>query len=630
MAAPDESIVLSLLPAFVSDHPVLRRWYAIPPMRRGLLVSLGFAALVFVPWLGAVGFWDPWEGQYSEVARSMIVRDDYVYPYYRELYFFSKPVLLPWLSALGMNLLGIHSHFLPPGSFPGGATPSGVSMYTEWAVRLPIALLAITACGMVYTACARLASRRVGLFAAAILATMPAYGLLARQAITDMPYIALMTCGTMAFAIAAFDDKCHRSGWAYTAYCFLGFATLGKGFLGFCLTGAAFLAVILVTGDWKIVKRLRLAEKLGQTWVPVGPLVFAAIVFPWFTTLTLFNGIGDEHMTFAYRFFIWDNFKRLGEGVHTTTPGGDFVYFIEQLGFGMFPWVFAIPGAVSELARAKLRDRSARDSLTLLAAFWALIAYVLMSLSATKFHHYAFPALPGLAILAALWLDRVFEEGLEAHAGNLALGLAAFAVVGQGLWLKPRNLVDLYTYNYERPYPQKEIEALHPGLRIGPFELSMLPQRVIGAIAFMGGAAVVASWVGRSKKWLVTAMLGTGVVFAIWVGWFHWREMSPHWSQRDLFWSYLEQRGSPEEPIIAYYMNWHGETLYSRNLVRQIGSSSEPGDPQKLKQYVDRPGREWVIIEQRGFSGLQGTLTGHKLRIADRSSNKYFLVAVED
>ena len=36
-----------------------------------------------------------------------------------------------------------------------------------------------------------------------------------------------------------------------------------------------------------------------------------------------------------------------------------------------------------------------------------------MSLEATKFHHYAFPCLPGIAILCGAWLDRLFEEGIR-------------------------------------------------------------------------------------------------------------------------------------------------------------------------------------------------------------------------
>jgi len=149
----------------------LARWRAFPEERRGVLLVAAAASLVFLPWLGAVGLWDPWEGHYAEVARQMLVRQDFVHPYYELAWFFSKPVLLMWVSAAAMALAGAQSRALPQGSVPDGATPSGLSAYTEWAVRLPVALLAVVACALVFVAVGRLVSRRAGYAASLALAT---------------------------------------------------------------------------------------------------------------------------------------------------------------------------------------------------------------------------------------------------------------------------------------------------------------------------------------------------------------------------------------------------------------------------------------------------------------------------
>jgi 4-amino-4-deoxy-L-arabinose transferase-like glycosyltransferase len=594
------------------------------PEARGIALVLAFSALVTLPWLGSVGLWDPWEPHYAEVAREMIVRDDYVYPYWESSYFFSKPVLLMWVTAASMRLAGVHDRCLPKGSDPTGPTPSGLSAVTEWAVRLPVALMAIVACALAFVAVGRIASRRAGFLAAGALATMPFWYLMARQAITDMPFVALMTSGAMCFAVALLDDRAHRSAWAYAGYAFLAFATLAKGLLGFALVGAAFLAWFAVTGEWRLLARLRLVERVRGVPLPLGPLLFLAIAAPWYVVLSLFPAKDDEGHTFAYRFWIWDHVKRLGEGVHTTTPGGSFSYFVEQLGFGLFPWVAALPGALADLARVRLRERSRRDDLVLLAGIWAVLSYVLMSFSATKFHHYIFPAVPAFAILCGAFVDRVLDEGLEAHLGALLLGLAAFAVVAQSLWAEPKVLPDLYVYNYERPYPDKEIAELHRSLRLGPFLLSFAPRPLFSSLFAAGGVALVAAWLWRSRRGLVAALGGVAVAFALYVSWVHWRELTPHWSQRDIFTSYLAQRGSPDEPIIAYFMNWRGETFYSRDLVRQVQ------DAARMKELAERPGRKWVIVERSRYGALRQAI-GPKpqLRIADRSTNKFFLVAVE-
>jgi 4-amino-4-deoxy-L-arabinose transferase-like glycosyltransferase len=606
------------------DNWLLRRWRSVPAEPRGILLSGLFAALIFLPWLGATGLWDPWEPHYAEVARQMISRQDYVYPYWESAWFFSKPVLLMWTSALGMNLIGVHRHALPSGSDPSPPTPSGVSIYAEWALRLPVALQAVLACALVYLAVSRLASRRAGLLSAAALATTPFYALMARQATADMPFVALMTSGSACFAVALWDERAHRTAWAYAGYLFLALATLAKGLLGFALPAAAFLAWFVVSGDWRRLSRLRLAERVGGLWLPLGPLLFLLAAAPWYAVLSLFPGHDDESKTFAYRFFIHDHLKRLGEGVHTTTPKGSFAYFLEQLGYGVFPWVAALPGALGELVRAQPRERDPRQDLALFAGLWAAIAYATMSLSSTKFHHYIFPAVPALAILCGLFLDRLWEEGPQAHLPALLLGLAAFAAVGHSLWVNPKALPDLFVYNYDRPYPERELMELHPGAAVGPLLLSLAPRPVMSALFAAGGAGLFLAGAWRSRRGLVAGTVALAAVFAVWLSWFHWRELSPHWSQRDLLWTYLSERSSPDEPIAAYYMNWRGETFYSRNLVRQVQ------DSQKIKDYAARPGRKWILTERSRFPGLRSAVGAQvRLRIADRSDNKFYLVAAE-
>ena len=61
---------------------------------------------LFLPALGSVGLWDPWETHYAEVAREMIARHDFVYPHWGSAYFYSKPVLTLWMIAAGLLLVG--------------------------------------------------------------------------------------------------------------------------------------------------------------------------------------------------------------------------------------------------------------------------------------------------------------------------------------------------------------------------------------------------------------------------------------------------------------------------------------------------------------------------------------------
>src|SRR5204863_4386968 len=103
----------------------------------------------------------------------------------------------------------------------------------------------------------------------------------------------------------------------------------------------------------------------------------------------------------------------------------------------------------------------------------------------------------------------------------------------------------------------------------------------------------------QDRSIVLGSLVGLAVAFAIFLGWFHWRALSPHWTQRDLFWEYYHQ-STPDEPIGAYLMNWRGETFYSKNRVRQLKEN------QKLSEFMAGPGdRKWLLVEQGRLSALR-------------------------
>src|SRR5262249_15510924 len=201
-------------------------------------------------------------------------------------------------------------------------------------------------------------------------------------------------------------------------------------------------------------------------------LVFAAVGLPWYAVMLLTaNGVDEEGKSFLGR-LIHDNFNRLAFGVHTTTPGGTFIYYVEQAGYAVFPWVAVLPGGLGLAGKLRFRSSSAGDQVGILASVWSAGLFVLFALSATKFHHYLFPVLPALAILMALFIDRLWEEGIGEHGVSLLFGLILFVLVAKDLSNNPKNFTDLFVYNYERPYP---------------FELVQRPILIFGSRTLTGG-----------------------------------------------------------------------------------------------------------------------------------------------
>lgn len=154
------------------------------------------AALVYLPFLGSFGLWDPWETHYGEVGRQITERNDWISTWWgskwqdaggsREgAYFFSKPILLMWLMAMGVRVFGVN----------------------EIGIRIGVCLVAILGLVTVFSMGREVFSRRAGFLMAAVLGTAPFYAMLGRQAQTDMPFVGLMLVGMCFFMMAAFGQR---------------------------------------------------------------------------------------------------------------------------------------------------------------------------------------------------------------------------------------------------------------------------------------------------------------------------------------------------------------------------------------------------------------------------------------
>lgn len=637
-ASSEPAPIGDVLPAWLANVSWLAWLKRLTGEQRVALALTSLAAVLFVPWIGATGFWDCWEPHYGEVAREMIARGDYIHPWWESSYFFSKPALDLWLMAAGELVAGIND------------PARGIAPYTEWCVRLPWAVVAAMGPLVLYFAVNRLFSRRIAILATVAMLTAPLMTFLARQAVPDPIFVGLLTASMACLAIVLFEREdlgaltAGRDGWLIAFYALAGLATLSKGLLGFALPGAVTLVYCVLTGEWFRLRRLRLVT---------GALIVLAICAPWYGTMFAFPGVDDEGKTFFQRFIIHDHFKRLVEGVHTTTPGGSFTYFIEQLGFDCFPWVVAFPGAFAVAARVQVRPKTARERALLFTLLWAIIGFAVFAFSATKFHHYAFPVLPPLLILSAIWLDNLLDEGLRAHAGELLLGGLLYGLVAQNLAMSPKHLTDMFVYNYDRPYPDRETDPRSvfqvlffagPAVALSPWVFDRLAQlwamlkarfskaqwpAVRDAMqARLDGAPLERAESRQDRHLVVASLVGLALLFALYNGWVFWRKLSPHWTQRDLFYAYY-QDSTPDEPIGAYLMNWRGETFYSRNTVRQVGGGSMAHTD--LGGFMNQPGkRKWLLVEQARIGVLRQALgTAWKLRVVESKNNKFALTVAE-
>ena len=259
-----------------------------------------------------------------------------------------------------------------------------------------------------------------------------------------------------------------------------------------------------------------------------GVLIFVAVTFPWYHAMLIRHGSG------FWNEFIGDNYVHRVAGRHGDR--GIFDYYFLQLAHGMFPWtaviVAATLGAVRRLARKPGEAADARSRLRGFAFAWFIVVFAVMSLVNTKFHHYILPGLPGLAILAGLYLDELFSAPKWADAAALVLiGVPLLGLAARDLAMYPARILWLFCYDYVnapgpgRPWP--------PGFEYD-YRLSLTVFGIVVVAATLafgvwamlrarkaaltnGDGDVSASWLNaRGMLFLMVVFVATVVVCELW------------------------------------------------------------------------------------------------------------------
>ena len=448
---------------------------------------------------------------------------------------------------------------------------------------------------------ARYTSRRVGLLTAVVWWTMPLVCFLSRQVMTDGPFVACLMLSLACALRAQREEKPSR--WWAGAFAASGVALLAKGLLGF-------LPFVLLPLSWLLLDgKGAWARVRAVPWWGL-PLTLS-IGAPWYVAMARFAERDDEGRRFFERFFLYDHLDRLVSGVHTTTPGGTFAYFLEQGAFALAPWVLLVP-----LALRLHGAEGPRRRLAVTMSVASLFTFALFTASATRFHHYVLPVLPGLAVLIALALDTLLTEGLAPHRPALLLGAVLQALVWKDLWQRPRHLLDLFTYNHDRPYP--EAVLLEP--------VSFKTVLLVALILISLG--LIHALIRQRADRFVGALVIFGGAVALFLSWQHWPALGRHWTQRELLTHYFARRQAGE-PLGAFLMNWKGETFYARNEVVQLSSRDPRGE---LTALALRPGRAFVLVEHARLGMLQTALPpGQRLEVvAPETMNKFALVRLDD
>jgi 4-amino-4-deoxy-L-arabinose transferase-like glycosyltransferase len=403
--------------------------------------------------IGSYPLLEPDEGRNVEVAREMARGGDYVLPHLDGLPYLDKPAT--YFAAVAFSLR----------AFGDG----------EGAARLPSLLFTLGTVVLVWRLGRRLGPPGTGELAALSLATMPLVLAFSRTVIFDA---ALAFLETLALAAAwrGFSEERQAHAWFGLAWAAMGLGAITKG-------PVAVVVPLLVLTAFGFGAGVRLRP------------LFALRAWPWFfvTALPWFVAVSLRRPDFPGYAFVYESLKRVA--TRSAGRSGPWWYFLPVLLAGSFPWIGPAAAAGVRAWRLRAGRRRAEGRAAVFVASWALVPLLFFSLSRSKLPGYYLPALPAVALAAAMLMARA--TGDDGAWRGVRIG--ALAVTGLTALLATALVA--FSDTVFRPVP------------LSPLVRNALPGVVFGLGAALTGGAILAFLaVRRRSVWLLSVGLALPVI----------------------------------------------------------------------------------------------------------------------
>jgi 4-amino-4-deoxy-L-arabinose transferase-like glycosyltransferase len=428
--------------------------------------------IVFVYFFGlTVPLLGPDEPRYSQVAREMFLRGDWVTPTLGGYHWFEKPALLYWLQIASYNLFGVSEFSARFGSalFGLGTVASlwvlGRSVTTEdtestefGQVKENFAVSSVTSV--------------VGPFAnwlALIAASTIGIIVFARGASFDIILTFPMTAAMVSFFVYDVKQRHGKAGATIALlsfYFFVGVALLAKGLIGIVFPFAIIAFYHLLS--WRFPDGRFI---LSLFW---GSVVTAVVAATWYLPMYLRHGY-----EFIDEFFIQHHFQRYTSNKYFHPQ--PFYFFFWVLPLMTIPWMpfffIAVWKGIRRFVSQTGRRGETVSSVPLLPYFpapllrfafaWLLVPLVFFSFSGSKLPGYILPAVPPAIVVTALYLWpkilqsqkwRALVQFLAAGTFVVVVALLAFVVP---YFADHDSVKSLIASADERGYANAKVLSLH-------------------------------------------------------------------------------------------------------------------------------------------------------------------------
>ncbi len=364
-------------------------------MRRIYLLLVGLFIILYIVPLGFRPLFTPDEPRYAEIARELIVHNDWVVPRINNLRYFEKPIMGHWLNAAALKLFGENN----------------------FAVRFASALAAGLSALVLFMLLKKFAGDAMAQWGTIIfLSSILVYGI-GTFAVLDGPTSFFLTAAMTGFFFAYMEKSWNTSKvialLLFGFFCGLAFMT--KGFLAFVIPAITIGPFLIWEKRWK--------ELFILPWLPALAVIVTAL--PW--SLMIYFRDND-----FWNYFFWvEHVQRFLQKEESQHPE-PLWYFIPVIIAGSIPWVFLLQSIV-----AGYKERCAetfKQPLMRYAACWLVFPFLFFSASSGKLATYILPCFPPIAILIACGLNNFLTNNKPGKIDlTLKILLTVLAVAAGGL-----------------------------------------------------------------------------------------------------------------------------------------------------------------------------------------------------
>ena len=315
----------------------------------------------------AIPITDPVESNYALTAKEMVLSSDWLSPRIYGNVWFDKPIFFYWLTALSFKLFG----------------------FSDWAARLMPSLFASLGLLVLYLFTIKTTNKKIAVLSVVIMATSFEYIVLAKMVVTDMVFF-FFNSATLVFFYFGYNTMRNKS-WYRLAYVSMALAVLTKGPVGALLPGLVIVTFLVCRRNW---------SELKSIFDPVGLMLFAIVMLPWY--VSMYSLHGDD---FINGFFGVHNYLRATVSEH---PKDNVIYYyFVVFVLSLLPWSAL---AIKSLVQSYKTFISQQQPLILFLLIWITVYFVFYSFMATKYITYIFPIIFPVTILTAFHLKQMIDN----------------------------------------------------------------------------------------------------------------------------------------------------------------------------------------------------------------------------